>query len=729
MNTTSLSLVALSLLTAFPASAQSLAPAVDATSQAASAVPFAGRHGLVFDAVGGVHWVANDGWKASFDPVGATFVPFLGSDAPHNYPVRFDLHAATVAGAVIQVGDAEVVRHDRTIHLERGGLLEQYVVGDAGIEQRFLFRSLPGRGELVLSIGVNGEFAVAPSADGHRLSNERGSFGYGRATAFDANGEQVPVETTWDGAGFRLVVPAAFVAKARLPLLVDPMIGNVQTLSTSTVAVVSPDLVHEVSRDLLVACWTAVFSQTDSDIYAHTLDASSTPIGSMMAIDISGTSWDKSRIACLDVLDRCMVVAECSSGSSMHWIGGRVLAPYPANVDPPVVIRQDNQSHLAPDVGGNPNANGGWFAVVYETVYQPLDHDIEAQMVDFAGVVASATMIVDYSLAFDHSPRISKSCGIGAPADQGWCITYRHDAGSFGQAMFDTLRWPLGGLLGSGGRPIAPLSTLIGPAEVAVSSPLATSPSLFLVIDTEKPSSNPNNVMLRGTIVDLAGNVVSANIPLTAPANSCSKPAVDTDGYRFVLSYQQQAGATVSMIASLVDYAGNQLLVHDQAAVVAGDAITGTAVRAMGSSGPQPRTREYALAWTTGGSTGNTVRVQRCHGVAVGGFATRATGCGPLSFTVQGEGAIGEQVTMQLQGMLGIGGWVFGQPTNTSLGCGSCLLGTSALVVLPGPTLSFTIPANGFLVGQSFALQGFDFGPGTCLGAFWLSNTADMTIR
>ena len=55
--------------------------------------------GLLFDQPGDGHvWASSPGWKASFGPSGYTFIPFLGSDAPQNYPLNLRLDQVTLQG-------------------------------------------------------------------------------------------------------------------------------------------------------------------------------------------------------------------------------------------------------------------------------------------------------------------------------------------------------------------------------------------------------------------------------------------------------------------------------------------------------------------------------------------------------------------------------------------------------------------------------------------------------
>src|SRR6185503_88674 len=56
--------------------------------------PEALRIGTCYDqAQDGTVLAATDSWKASFDQQGPTFIPFLGSDAPRNFPASFRLQS------------------------------------------------------------------------------------------------------------------------------------------------------------------------------------------------------------------------------------------------------------------------------------------------------------------------------------------------------------------------------------------------------------------------------------------------------------------------------------------------------------------------------------------------------------------------------------------------------------------------------------------------------------
>jgi hypothetical protein len=63
-----------------------------------AAGPAARGRVLFADAADGRTWASGDTYKAAFGRDGFTYVPFLGSAAPRNYPVQFALDRVMVAG-------------------------------------------------------------------------------------------------------------------------------------------------------------------------------------------------------------------------------------------------------------------------------------------------------------------------------------------------------------------------------------------------------------------------------------------------------------------------------------------------------------------------------------------------------------------------------------------------------------------------------------------------------
>ena len=117
----------------------------------------------------------------------------------------------------------------------------------------------------------------------------------------------------------------------------------------------------------------------------------------------------------------------------------------------------------------------------------------------------------------------------------------------------------------------------------------------------------------------------------------------------------------------------------------------------------------------------------------LGGFAVRSTGCGDLAILHWGLPVRGSQFGLAMWGSAGFRGFLVGWPTNTPLPqCPGCTVGVNGDTVA-GDGLSFPVPNVPFLVGLTFAFQGFDLGSGLgtnpCLGALRFSDAVDVTLR
>jgi hypothetical protein len=153
-----------------------------------------------------------------------------------------------------------------------------------------------------------------------------------------------------------------------------------------------------------------VYSATDSDLYAQRLDISRNLLGSTMTIDFTAEAWRKPAIACLNLYDRFLIVAEVSADNvSPFWVGGRRITAGPSAVlhakfD---VSKAGAPGHYAndsmnPDVGGDPVLVGPtYFTVVCEAGYSNSDHDILLKQVQEDGTLReSHGTWVDTSVAF-----------------------------------------------------------------------------------------------------------------------------------------------------------------------------------------------------------------------------------------------------------------------------------------------------------------------------------------
>lgn len=687
-------------------------------------------------------WALAPAWKAGFSTQGATFVPFFGSDAPANRPATFQVVGAAVGRVALPIQGLAVVQNHDCVSITRQGFREQYRIGLPGIEQQFVFENLPQRGALSVDLAVAGDYQVGVDGGELRFACELGSFRYGAAKAIDARGRTVPMTTEWHDGVLRLVVPADFVATAQLPLVIDPLIGNVATLATSVPRYGATDLAYDSSLAMHVACYERVFSQADSDVFGLRLDANHQPIGSAFSIDITTTAWRSCRIANLNAYDKFLVVAESEVAPNPIAIAGRVYLAGSHLLGSQFDIERGTRSCIRPDVGGDPSlSTPTYWTVVFERRYSAVDGDIMMRQVTESGALRGTGMTTVDASTLDHErPVISRSNGNGTSSQQVWLVSYLQAVPGINVRIEGRfVSWD-GQFLGN----LSPFPfEITGPRRwVAVSSPTAVSAGkLFvLVLGVENPVTS--KVQLGVRAVTSTGVSAAYSLALTDGTVDCTEPSVETDGSRFVFSFARRTGAAgreiVARTYDLPYNPGGGVLpfqLRDEA--VFGNSTgeeVGLALCSRYTGGTAGLDDEYAMLFGQQGVANSALLSTRYLGFATqGGLAMRPTGCGQLAVQVTTSthyGALGSTNTATVQNPTGLVGWVIGAPTSLPVaGCAGCTQGSSATVTLLGPQTQLYIPSVPAFVGVTFALQAFAFGPGSCFGSLALSDTADLTIR
>jgi hypothetical protein len=687
-------------------------------------------------------WALAPTWKAGFTKKSATFVPFFGSDAQDNRPAEFQVVGAAVGGVVLAAEGLGVEHQADSVTIPRRGFVEQYLVGTSGIEQQFVFDRLPARGELSVDIAVGGGYQVQVDGGGLRFVCDLGSFGYGAPLAFDAVGRTVPMAAQWRHGVLRLVVPGEFVAQAQLPLVIDPLIGNVATLATTTLRYGATDLAFDGSLAMHVATYERVFSQTDSDVLALRLDANLQPIGSAFSVDITTTSWRSCRVANLNAYDKFLVVAESEASASLTAIAGRVYHAGTNTLGSQFDIERGTKACIRPDVGGDPSlATPTYWTVVFERRFTATDGDIMMRQVTESGALRGSGMTaIDASTQRHERPVISRSNGMGTASQQAWLIAYLQDS-TGGQYRIEgrIVSWDgqiqasltYGAWEYSGAR-----------REVVVSSPTSTALGRLFGIVFASEDQVTGRMRLRATASTPAGTSASLSLVLTDGSVDCAEPSVETDGARFVFTYARRIGVGGrEVVATTYDLPYNaqggaqHFQLRDVAQFGSSTADTvGLALCSRYTGGATGQDTEYALLWGQHSGVGDALVATRYLGHATqGGLNIRATGCGLPGIQVTTStyhGVLGSSNTATLPNPGGLVGWVIGLPTSLPIaGCPGCTQGSSAIVTVLGAQTQLDVPYVPAYVGMTLALQAFAFGPGTCLGSLAFSDTADLTIR
>jgi hypothetical protein len=378
-------------------------------------------------------WARGAAYKASFGADGVQFIPFLGSKAPKDYPLSIDLASIEVGGrSVAFAHDVVASRGGDTIRFERGGVTELYDMSPGGMEQKFVFESLPAGGDLVVSLRVESELCSSESDEGFRFANDLGHVSYGRAQAFDAVGKRTLAITTLNGSSLQIRVPQAFLASASFPITVDPFVSTFVIDITSSLDY-QPDVAYDRDDNRYLAVYEEFYSNQDTDVFSAFIS----PAGAVTFngyVDLTTDAWRKPKVANNRVAANFMVVAdvtEITSSTITNLVRGATVDAVNGAIGPQFDISTGAQGDMSTycDIGGDPTmVPPTYYLVCWQTRYSttPEDWDIYARLVDSSGnLQGSGPIYVDFSSLDDQHPAISKSDGHVPFSTQRWTIAWQ----------------------------------------------------------------------------------------------------------------------------------------------------------------------------------------------------------------------------------------------------------------------------------------------------------------
>jgi hypothetical protein len=346
--------------------------------------------------------------------------------------------------------------------------------------------------------------------------------------------------TRVEDGGVVIRVPAAYLATATMPLVVDPVLNAIFPDST-TDDTFSTDTAYDTSNGVWLVVYEQVYSATDHDVYAKMYTSAGTLVASA-TVDFTSNLWAAPRVAYLNGAQQFLCVAQVGA-VGVRTIMGRTVE---ANG---TIITQGTQFDISgsaagdkirPDVGGDPypNAGASYYCVVWENdVNQAIpvpDHRVAYQLVaSNNGLVLGAPVYVGTPPggAYDASPSVSKSND-----EQNWLIAWqRVDQLLHGDIYAAHVHW-------SGTQIDGPFGVQTGPgfeAPPCASSPI-TGTNRYAITWHSGINSGRD---IRVAVVD--GTSVLQSINLTSLENSGFQsveqiePSVDSDGAHFLVSYSE----------------------------------------------------------------------------------------------------------------------------------------------------------------------------------------------
>jgi len=262
-------------------------------------------------------WAAGAAYKARFDG-GMTFYPQLGRDYPRNQPLAWRTTSIRVGAAELLSDRAlPTLSHgDYRVEYSLGRVVEAYDVRAEGLEQTFVLAQRPtAAGDLRITGALTTSLRAEPMAEQHGdlvFHDDDGTplVRYGRALAIDADGDQFAMTTTYCDGTITLRLPAAALAEADFPLVVDPLLAAVQSGSMpNAVAIGEVDGAVENHNTTLNGAYvfTRHYSATDADVIARIGAANLTGAVTRFSDLAAATSADHGRIAFVPATNRWVV--------------------------------------------------------------------------------------------------------------------------------------------------------------------------------------------------------------------------------------------------------------------------------------------------------------------------------------------------------------------------------------------------------------------------------------
>lgn len=357
-------------------------------------------------------WVRGKTYKAEVSAHGFTYIPFLGSRAPRNYPVSVRLENASLGGHEIEIDDlADVRRTGDRVTLDRGAVRVHYDFAIESVEQSFALDVAGQTSDLTLELEVVTELAGEPLGDGFSFGNDLGAVQYSEAFVLDGTGRSAHVPAELDGSRLTLTVSAAFLSSATGPILVDPLFTT-YVVDSAEGFQRDIEVAYSNQTDRFLYVYEDQFSGTDVDIYATDITSGGQdPRGDYM--DFGTDDWTDPSAASIYQVGTSLVAAT-SSGPTGNFIVTRVWDYGPgAFLGGTVQLTTPNPSltFSGPDVGGTwTNGYELRYVVVWTADFGP-DSDAQGAILASDGTFMSS-LFLDSSLDHDSTDIcISKSAG------------------------------------------------------------------------------------------------------------------------------------------------------------------------------------------------------------------------------------------------------------------------------------------------------------------------------
>ena len=495
-------------------------------------------------------------WKATYAEDGMTFTPALGKEAPHTRQLTYRFRSVEVGGSALSglAHGVPATLEDGAVVYHRGaGLTEVYEARQGGLEQSFLLETLPGRsGDLV----VRGELATDLVAEAPAMAGEslrfrepgRASVSVDKVVAVDADGDRVEGSLRFAGSELEIVIPAAFVAQADLPLLVDPLFGVEYEGTDGSFEADQVDIAFGASFfDEYAIVFCRYFSATDPDIYAATYTNTGVSGLSLFAIESDIGTFDQEPSIAYNVGEEQFAVAwqRSNTPSDPNDILFTTFDASNGIVESRISLASgDIVDENHPDVGGEDQTGFDRVVVVYQAENQIRVASVRVP--DGATPVLQVTNTVFSGGNHDY-PAISKSGGVNGR----YFVVAEDDFGSDRDLAFGVVT-DLGSVL-----PGSDFLTTIGPDEERPDI-AGDGDQGMVVFQREDTAGDGDNDIIARKLTYTVSTLTLDSTEIIVEGDAADdeiEPAIGLSGNEYLIAYADQIGTVYDVYASTVGVA------------------------------------------------------------------------------------------------------------------------------------------------------------------------------
>lgn len=681
-----------------------LAPAEGDASPAASTQ--VERASPRFDRV--LHDVAENGnlfargpnWKMEFSSNGARYFPRLGPKAERNRELKLSPRNAQPI-APVREGDRVV--------FARGEYDEIYDLSPASVEQSFRFTKRPQQSSIALAVGQDLTLVSATSAELRFEVPGLAAVVVNEAVGIDANGKRTPLALEYVNGDILIHLADSWLATARYPILVDPLIKTI-TIDSGADADKNSDVAYAPSVKVFQVVHEQVISAADSDVVATRYDQNGNFLD-VVSIDISLEDSEEPSVA---QGGSHFMTAWTDHDSGVFGdrirVRGRVAGSTALNTTFAVSPSTDLHES-SPSIGGGDAA--GRFLVTWDGLgLGDSDSNVRGRIVTVSGTAGGGFGIHGFS---SLNPRVSKNCGTAGR----WLVAFEDYQSVFysGNDYID-VRVALVDTSGNVGNN-KPVISAGGPEVLDYQPAVDGDGTNFFVVFERLNATTSIDIMGRAITASngVSGITQGTLFNLSVLELGASNPSVQVgpslafDGLRYTLTYAEPSLLCASTFQLTPTPAFQQShVILDQDAASHEHPRIAAAPNLIGRS---------FVTWTQ-----TNVQVEEFDvlgalytNLSPGGVSIQQTGCGgqgfePLVFSGSVP-ALGQTCSVLLVGfhspLVALG------PPVLATACPNtgCQFGVATTTYLPftdpSGIFTFTIPTTPSLLGTQLAFQGLDF--------------------